>query len=442
MADSPLTVSAFVARVNELLETQVVWIEGEVSDVRVARGTFLTFDLKDANALVHCFGLLRRLRVPLEDGMTVRIWGIPKVYPKYGKFSITVDRIELSGEGALKRAFELLKTRLTDEGLFALERKRRLPRFPERIGLISSPEAAAYTDFLKVLRARRGGIEVFFLQVTVQGREAVAQITQAIEHMNEEYPTLDALVLTRGGGSLEELQAFNDERVVRALARSRIPTVVGVGHERDRSLADLVADMRASTPSNAAELLTPTRGELDTALASFVGRLHVAVTERIRTSERDTVHAVRVLREAVGDALSTMIGLGHRMHAVGRLMTVSLERSQERVTQFSTVLRGVMGRKTVDLTDSLRAIERVLESLHPARVLARGYSVTRDSGGVVLRDAAAVPSGTRIRTTLAHGTLHSTTDLASWPPKTPSPSQKRTKSSKKSSPPSRQATLM
>lgn len=357
----PLTVSEFLAAINSLLETQVSFVEGEVAEYRVANGKWVHFDLKDDAALVHCFGLAFRLRTPLEDGMTVRVWGAPRVYPRYGKFSLVVDILEPAGEGALKRAFELLKRTLEREGLFDPARKRALPRIPERIALLTSPDAAAYADFLSVLRARRGGIAVTFVPIPVQGRDAPLAIARAIDVVSEEHPALDALVLVRGGGSLADLHAFNDAAVVRALARSRVPTVVGVGHERDSTLADLVADRRAATPSNAAEILTPTRRELEAELRELVIRLRRAVNDCLRAEDERAAAAVLVLHEVIRSSL-------------------------ERVT----------------------LLARLLAGLHPERVLRRGYSITKGSDGRILRAASQVGLGDTLATTLHRGSVTST----------------------------------
>ncbi len=439
----PLSVSEFLARINDLLADQVAWIEGEVTDLRLSQGRWIHFDLKDAESLLHCFGLQFRLRVPLEDGMKVRVWGVPRVYPKYGRLSFVVERIELSGEGALRRAFELLKARLDAEGLFAPERKRLLPRFPERIGLITSPEAAAYSDFLKVLKARRGGMEILFVPVSVQGRDAPEHILAAIEHLNETAPALDALILVRGGGSLEDLHAFNDERVVRALARSRIPTLVGVGHERDVTLADLAADCRGSTPSNAAELLTPTRVEILAGLSDSSARLHRAVTDALASRERKTQEAVRILRQSARDALDHVRALAQRMAGVGRLLMFTVQRSASEVARGEEHLRAALNGRLLTAGEGVSVAERVLLSLHPVRVLARGFSITKDDAGHVLRDASVVHPESRISTVLHRGTLTSVvTSPSPWPGKTASISRKRTKSSRRLSSPLSQATLI
>lgn len=412
MADQhsePLSVSEFLGRMNELLETQVAWVEGEVSDVRISQEKFLHFDLKDENSLVHCFGILYRVRTPLEEGMKVRVWGVPRVYPRYGKFSLVVEIVEPQGEGALRRAFELLRAKLEQEGLFEVSRKRSLPRFPERIVLITSPDAAAYSDFLKVLRARRGGLDILVLPVPVQGKGAADGIARAIDWVNEEEPQRDALVLVRGGGGLEDLRAFNDELVVRALARSRVLTVVGVGHERDVTLADLVADVRASTPSNAAELLTPTAGETRRAVLDLADRLTRAVCEKLRANEQDVARQAMKLQETVRGVIERVSFLARRMEGMGALIRERARTTQASLGRAESLLETQIFHLLGAHDQRLRGLQRLLEGLEPDRVLARGYSITVGARGEVLKDARRVRPGDPLTTRLSRGTLHSVT---------------------------------
>jgi exodeoxyribonuclease VII large subunit len=255
-----LSVSEFIALLNQTLEfayPQVV-ITGELANFRVSKNRWVYFDLKDDQAVVRFFGTVYMLPGPLEDGMLLKVTGTPRMHALYG-FSVNVQKITLSGEGTIKKAAHLLEAKLVAEGLFDPSRKRQLPYPPTRIGLITSSEAAAYSDFVKVLRQRWGGISIEHIDVQVQGEASVEQITQAITRFNQRSIPPDVLVITRGGGSAEDLQAFSSESVIRAVAASRIPTLVAIGHERDISLAELAADKRASTPSNAAELLVPDR---------------------------------------------------------------------------------------------------------------------------------------------------------------------------------------
>jgi len=253
------------AALNEAVFPDGVAIEGEVAEYRVSQGKWIWFLLKDNSSVLPCFGTVWKLRQPLEDGLQVRIYGQPKVHERSGKFSVVVDRVEPVGEGALKRAYELLRKTLEREGLFDPVRKRLLPKFPRRIGLVASRESAAYSDFLRILGNRWSDTEVNSVHVQVQGKDAVDDIVSALSFFSAHPELADVLVLTRGGGSLEDLQAFNSEEVARAVFSSKVPVVVGVGHERDETLVDFVADVRASTPSNAAEIVVPDRIEVGAA---------------------------------------------------------------------------------------------------------------------------------------------------------------------------------
>lgn len=283
-----LTVSDFIALTNQTLEYAypTVAIEGEVASFKVNQGKFVFFDLKDASGSIGCFMMLFQLRQPIEDGMKVIITGAPKL-TQWGKFSITVRSIQPSGEGALKKSFELLKEKLDKEGLFAPERKRPLPYIPQRVAVITSTDAAGYADFVKILNERWGGLQVEVAHTQVQGASAPDQMIRAIKYLNEQEVLPEVLVLIRGGGSADDLAAYNDEPLVRAIAASRIPTLVGVGHEVDESLADLVADVRAATPSNAAQLLVPDRHDIIRSAYLQVSGLQAYVLRAIEQLQRD-----------------------------------------------------------------------------------------------------------------------------------------------------------
>lgn len=263
MTDLILGVSEFVAILNQTLEYAYpnVVIEGELANFKVSKNRWVYFDLKDDQASVKFFGTIYQLPGPLEDGMKVAVRGVPRLHQQFG-FSVTVQTITLVGEGSIKKASKLLEAKLAAEGLFEESRKRPLPYPPKRIGLVASAESAAYHDFIKVLKKRWGGVKIILIDVQVQGEIAPKQIEQAIEQFNQMANMPDVLVITRGGGSADDLQAFSTEQVTRAVASSRIPTLVAIGHEVDISLAELAADKRASTPSNAAELLVPDRRAL------------------------------------------------------------------------------------------------------------------------------------------------------------------------------------
>lgn len=382
---SVLTVSQFVELVNEALGAVAgATVEGEVEEYKVIQGKWVVFDLKDAKSLVRCFMPIWNLSTQLEDGMLVRATGQPKLREK-GFFSFVLDDVQPTGEGALKRAFELLKKKLEAEGLFATDRKRSLLRFPEKITLITSRDAAAFGDFQKVLTARRGGFTIYFIHTAVQGADAPADIVAALEQANTVSNGSELIVLIRGGGSLEDLQAFNDERVVRAVATSRLPTVVGIGHERDVSLAELAADLRASTPSNAAELLTPTREELRLAVQRLRQRVSSALDERLHSQRTAVAQAMQALRHHFSDT-------GQSVRAVIVRLLSSRQRFRQRVTAQQ---------------QRVETLVRLLQSFSPQTVLKRGYSISYKNGRV-LKKATGVVAGDKLLTKLAEGEVLST----------------------------------
>lgn len=351
-----LTVSQFIEAVNLILsELEDATVEGEVAEYKVIHNKWVTFQLKDKRASVGCFMPVWDLKTQIEDGMLVRAVGRPRLREK-GFFSFVITSLTPSGEGALKRAFELLKKKLETEGLFVVERKRALPQFPQHVALITSRDAAAYSDFIKILRGRIGGLTISFLHTQVQGEDAPRQLIAALEQANTELKSLDAIVMVRGGGSLEDLQAFNDEAVVRAVAASRAPTIVGVGHERDFSLAELAADVRASTPSNAAEILVRSRQEVAAQLLSWKAELIQRWHMHIQGCQHKVSYAVSVLKAEVRGTI-------------------------ERVEQ----------------------LVRMLKSLSPEETLKRGYSITRTKQGNVIKEAAKVKRGERIVTKVWKG---------------------------------------
>ena len=319
-AEIRLSVSDFVALVNQAFEYAMpgIVIVGEVSGYNVRQGKWVRFKLKDDTSAVDFFGSVYQIRQPLEDGMVVAVLGKPRLSDKWG-FSVSVQSVQPVGEGSIKRSFELLQKKLSAEGLFDESRKRPLPELPARIGLISSTQAAGYGDFLKILSSRWGGMHVDVANTLVQGVHAPGQISRAIEHFNQAGEPPDVIVIVRGGGDPDDLAAFNDELLVRAIAASRIPTLVGVGHEMDTTLADLVADARAATPTNAAQLLVPDRRELierswnivrsilpslqngvDAQRREIAGVLETGdrtITERLRALREETIATQRLLMQ-------------------------------------------------------------------------------------------------------------------------------------------------
>ncbi|MBI4599144.1 exodeoxyribonuclease VII large subunit [Candidatus Uhrbacteria bacterium] len=381
-----MRVAAYLSLLNDalrVLPSEEIAVEGEVSDFRIAQSKWVSFDLKDeeAEAVLKCFMTVWQLAVPVEDGLRVRVHGCPKVYERFGTLKFNVTRIELVGEGALRRAYELLKRRLEKEGFFDASRKRPLPRFPERIGLITSRDAAAYGDFLRILNDRWGGLEVDFTHVHVQGREAVPEILGAFAHFNAlsapERP--DALVLIRGGGGLEDLHAFNDERVARAVFQSKIPVVCGVGHERDESLCDFVADVRASTPSNAAERLVPRRDDVGFEVGMLCRHMEERLSEEVDRRRR-------------------------LIERTAAMMAFVLDRQKRRLETLSQWFSARTETWVPRLRERLDAHERVLKNVDPKRILSRGYGIVTARGRLV-RDASALEGGQEVAVQLGQGTF-------------------------------------
>lgn len=257
------SVSDLLASINQTLAYAYpsVEVEGEVASFKVNQGKYVFFDVKDSEGSINCFMTVWQLRVPIEDGMKVIVTAQPKI-TAWGKFSLTVSSIRPSGEGAIKKSFQILKAKLASEGLFAEERKRGLPAIPSYVGVISSTGAAGYVDFCKIINDRWGGMKVDVANVQVQGASAPDQMIRALNYFNQLETLPEVIVIIRGGGSADDLSAFNDEPLVRAIAASRVPVLTGIGHEVDESLADLVADKRAATPSNAAQILVPDKHEI------------------------------------------------------------------------------------------------------------------------------------------------------------------------------------
>lgn len=382
------SVSEFRKEINELLEQVTVAIQGEVSDFHISQNRFVWFSLVDEKgAVLQCFTLTFQLGVPLEDGMEVRVLGSPTIFTK-GQFVFRPRRIELVGDGTLRRAHELLKAKLEKEGLFDVVRKRALPRFPERIGLITSNDAAAYSDFVRILDNRWHGVTIVHANVAVQGQHATADIVAALRNINDTCADCDAIVLTRGGGSLEDLQAFNTEEVVRAIFASRIPVVCGVGHERDVTLADLVADVRASTPSNAAERIAPHRDDVVLAIDHMVHLCERPLQASLTTMKEDMVHALMTLENRARHHLDLCLDL--------------LQQLATRFLQFEATVASL--RQRAD------ALTTLLSSLNPLNVLQRGYTLTLDDRGNVVSRVGALQPGQRITSRFRDGTAASIID--------------------------------
>lgn len=303
--------SELVAAINQTLEYSYssVLLVGEVSSFKINQDKWVFFDLKDEETSVPCFMSKFQLRVPLEDGMKIVVRGVPKI-TKWGKFSFTVQTVQPIGEGSIKKAFEMLKRKLAEEGLFDESRKRPIPEDISRLGVISSTKAAGYADFIKILNARWGGINIKVAHTQVQGIDAPEQIIKAIKYFNE-HTDVQTIVIVRGGGSADDLACFNDEGLVRAVAASKIPIVTGIGHEIDQSLTDMAADLQASTPSNAAELISKDKRDIERGIEINITSLARTIINRadfeVKRVNEQFDHLVKFIKEKINFIYNTLL---------------------------------------------------------------------------------------------------------------------------------------
>lgn len=376
------SVSKLVAQLRNVLEDNFpdVDVEGEISGFTRSRAGHLYFDLKDADAQIRCVmfrGAATRVRFPAGDGLHVRIRGGVTVYPNRGSMQLRVANMELVGEGALQKAIEALRRQLASEGLFASDRKRPLPAFPKVIGVVTSGHGAAQHDIRSILGRRFPFLRVVLCPVRVQGDGAAEEIAQAIAAFNALAPgdgrRPDVLIIGRGGGSPEDLAAFSDERVARALFASMIPTVSAVGHESDTCIADLVADRYAATPSMAAEIVVPDRRSIARTVREQQDRLARGLHGRIR---RHQLH---------------ITGLAHRFRKPQNLV----ERAAQRLDQAIHRLTQSGGRIAHDRRARLLALTQSMEAFSPTRPLERGY-VRVEHGGTPVARAAHLRAGDRV----------------------------------------------
>ncbi len=438
-----LSVSELTAQVRRLLEGQVgtIWVTGEVTNLRAQSSGHMYFTLKDAGSQLNCV-LFRAEPVAhrelLEDGQKVLLQGDVTVYEARGQYQMIVRAVELQGVGALQIAFEKLKQKLAAEGLFAQERKRELPQYPQRIGLVTSPTGAAIRDVLHVVRRRNPSLQIVLAPCRVQGDGAAREIAAAIRMLNDfnsslatRQSPLDLILITRGGGSLEDLWAFNEEVVARAVFESALPVVSAVGHEIDFTISDFVADLRAATPSAAAEIIT----EGIFGSCEFVGnaaeRIRQLVTQQLEYKAEgleqlrhrlgrmhprrrfdewlqrlDDLHGgmLRCTRHGVRQQGAAFQNLSDRLARVRPAQL--LRQRRELLEQESARLVEQMKHQLRERRNRAEGLEARLRLLSPQQVLARGYSITTDAEtGKVLRDAAKIKAGQRLKTRLHKGEI-------------------------------------
>lgn len=426
-----LSVSQLNNRARLLLEDVFagIWVEGEISNLARPASGHIYFTLKDSQAQVRC-ALFRqnaaRVRQALRDGLAVKVRGKVSLFEGRGDYQLILDAVEPAGDGALRLAFEALKEKLGGEGLFASERKIALPAHPKRIGIVTSPTGAVIRDIISVFRRRAPQVELNLIPTAVQGREATAQIVRALQRADAQ--GFDALILARGGGSLEDLWCFNEEAVARAVAACVTPIVSAVGHETDVSIADFVADVRAPTPSAAAELLAPDSSELVQRLHNLQRRLALHMQGRLARERLRLEGASRRLRhpgERLRQQAQRLDDLDMRLR---RAFNQQLANQRERLARLDARLAaqhpgrnlallrqrldGLAARLPRAMHSQLRsqrqqlgALAAQLQIVSPLATLGRGYSILLDERGQAVRSAAQTQPGQRLKARLGEGEL-------------------------------------
>jgi exodeoxyribonuclease VII large subunit len=428
------SVAELTARISGVLSAQFsnLWVEGEVSNYRPAQSGHLYFTLKDAKAQVKCVCFrtqAMRLKFRPEDGLKLIVRGSIGVYEPRGEYQIYVEHIEPSGVGALQLAFDQLKKRLAAEGLFDESRKKPLPMMPRRVGVVTSPTGAAVRDIIRILRRRFPNLHLIVYPVRVQGEGAAEEIANALKYFNRKQ-LVDVILLARGGGSIEDLWAFNEEVVARAISACTIPIVSGVGHETDFTIADFVADVRASTPSAAAEIVVRSRQEFQRHLMELENKIsqrmrYILLEWRHHLQELTTHSGFRRLEELLrqyrqqtdemtlrlGDALQERLEVLRHRHTIAATRITSFDLRARirtlglRVVQRSAELGMRMERFMVGKIQQLEKLRMQLDERSPLRLLQRGYAICTDAAGNVLNAADQVSIGAEIKVQLAHGRL-------------------------------------
>jgi exodeoxyribonuclease VII large subunit len=411
------TVFELTRSIRSTLETKfgAVWVQGEISNYKLQPSGHQYFTLKDQRAQIACViwrDTMAPLRQPLADGAQVQVYGTVTVFEAQGKYQLRVEILQPRGMGLLQAKFEALKRKIEAEGLFAAERKRPLPKFPRRIGIITSPSGAAIRDMLNVLCRRAPWLQILINPVRVQGSGAAQEIAVAIRELatsNEAFAPVDLIVVTRGGGSIEDLWEFNEEIVARAIFHSAVPIVSAVGHEIDFTISDFVADFRAPTPSAAAELIVPDITDLQRQIDSCTRALARQLLNRVRDAQQQLDHARETLQRCLGHKIdSYKRSLLHIAAALQpRKLSGELMIRRNRFADLHRRLVACPGHLVENAKQRFQHIEGILRVLGPDATLRRGYSITTNERGKIIRTIAAIRPKMKIRTRVSDGEFSS-----------------------------------
>ena len=411
------TVSELTRSIRGTLETKfgAVWVQGEISNYKLYPSGHQYFTLKDQRAQIGCViwrDTMAPMRQPRTDGAQVQVYGTVTVFEARGQYQLNVQILQPRGVGLLQAKFEALKRKLEAEGLFAAERKRPLPKFPRRIGIITSPSGAAIRDMLNVLRRRAPWLQILINPVRVQGSGAAQEIAVAIRELaasNEAFAPVDLIVVTRGGGSIEDLWEFNEEIVARAIFNSAVPIVSAVGHEIDFTICDFVADLRAPTPSAAAELIVPDITDLQRQVDGCTRALARQLLNRVREAQQRLDHARETLQRCLAHRIdSYKRSLLHITRALQpRKLSGELMMRRNRFADLHRRLIACPGHLLENAKHRFQRIEGILRVLGPDATLRRGYSITTNERGKIIRTIAAVRPKMKIRTRVSDGEFSS-----------------------------------
>ncbi|HEV2965739.1 MAG TPA: exodeoxyribonuclease VII large subunit [Chthoniobacterales bacterium] len=414
-----LTVSELTRSIRGTLETKfgAIWVQGEVSNYKAHPNGHQYFTLKDSRAQIACViwrDTMAPLRQPLADGAHVQVFGTVSVFEARGQYQISVQIVQPRGLGVLQAKFEALKRKLEAEGLFDPARRRALPKFPKRIGIVTSPSGAAIRDILNVLRRRAPWLSILVSPVRVQGSGAAQEIAVAIRELattNENFAPVDLIVVTRGGGSMEDLWEFNEEIVARTIASVNVPIVSAIGHEIDFTIADFVADLRAPTPSAAAELVVKDVVDLRRHLDGCARVLGRELLNRMRDAQQRLDHAREILRRCLAHKIDNYRrGLAHALDVLqARSPVRELILRRNRFGDLQRRLRESPARILENARHRFQKIEGILRVLGPDATLRRGYSITTDARGKLIRSVAVVRPKIKIKTRVSDGEFESTT---------------------------------
>ncbi len=390
-----------------------IWVEGEVSNLRRPASGHLYFTLKDPQSQIQTVmfrGQQRNLRFALKDGLSIRVCGELSVYEPAGNYQIIARTAEEAGKGALQVQYEKLKKKLAEEGLFETERKRPLPLLPQRVAVVTSPTGAAIRDFLNVTSRRYPNLHIVIIPARVQGEDAAEDIVQGLAEANR-LDEFDVIVLTRGGGSLEDLWCFNDERVARAIFESRVPVLSAVGHEIDFTIADFVADLRAPTPSAAAEILVGCKDEFEERITVLSRTMQSSLQSHVLQAHNRLLRLTG--RRAFREPLSVIKQEQQRVDAsvvrIERAVKRAVEQTRRDLSDTGLRVRRLVEQCLQKRSAEISVLKARLRTTNPVAVLDRGYSITYDAEGNILRSADEVRQDAVIKTRLANGEIFSRT---------------------------------